>query len=93
MVDIGRDTFRGPTVSYRCVKPEHLAAPSRVGRGGLTVHERQWAYCDGLDVDEDHEWDATGGVEIERLINWAHAGIAAELLAEAETEVDIPSRA
>ena len=27
-------------------------------------------------VDEDHEWEATGGVEIEQLINWEQATIS-----------------
>ena len=76
MMDLRSDVLSGPTIGYRCAKPAHLAAPSRVGRGGLTVHRREWAYCDALDVDEDHEWEATGGVEIEQLINWAQAGVA-----------------
>lgn len=76
MLDLRSDVLSGPTIGYRCAKPSHLAAPSRAGRGGLTVQRREWAYCDGLDVDEDHEWEATGGVEIERLINWGQATIS-----------------
>ncbi|MDQ2950801.1 MAG: hypothetical protein M3R54_00900 [Chloroflexota bacterium] len=76
MTDLRRDVLSGATIGYRCAKPSHVAAPSRVGRGGLTVHRREWAYCDGLDVDEDHEWQETGGVEIEQLINWTQASIA-----------------
>lgn len=76
MLDLRGDVLSGPTIGYRCAKPSHLAAPSRAGRGGLTVQRREWAYCDGLDVDEDHEWEATGGVEIEQLINWGQATIS-----------------
>ena len=93
MLDLGSDVLRGPTIGYRCAKPAHLAAPSRVGRGGLTVHQREWAYCDGLDVDEDHEWQATGGVAIEDLIDWTHAGTALELLAPIDLDLDIASPA
>lgn len=91
MLDLRSDVFRGPTIGHRCEKPSHLAAPSRVGRGGLTVHQREWAYCDGLDVDEDHEWVATGGVEIEQLINWRQAGVALELLAPIDLERELGS--
>ena len=91
MVDLGSDVLRGPTFGYGCVKPEHLAAPSRVGRGGLTVYRREWAYCDGLDVDEDHEWQATGGVAIEDLIDWTHAGAALELLAPIDLDIASPA--
>jgi len=93
MMDLGSDVFRGPTIGYRCAKPDHLAAPSRVGRGGLTVHRREWAYCDGLDVDEEHQWEATGGAAIEDLIDWTHAGVALELLAPLDLDIDMASPA
>ena len=88
MLDLRSDVFRGPTIGYRCVKPSHLASPSRLGRGGLAVHCREWAYCDGLDVDEEHEWEETGGVEIEQLINWAQAGVALELLSPIDLDLE-----
>ncbi|HET8569993.1 MAG TPA: hypothetical protein VFM93_13515 [Candidatus Limnocylindria bacterium] len=66
----------GPTIAYRCVKLSHQAAPSRVGRGGLVPYQRGWAYCDGLDVDEDHVWQPTGGVTLASVINWENASAA-----------------
>lgn len=65
----GGDAF----VHFTCRKAEHLAAPSRAGRGGLTVHQGRWAYCDGEVEDREHEWVATGGVPIDRLIDWTKA--------------------
>ena len=93
MMDLGSDVLRGPTIGYRCTKPTHLEAPSRIGRGGLTVHRREWAYCDGLDVDEDHEWEATGGVAIEELIDWTHAGATLELMTPIDLDLDFAARA
>ena len=61
------------SVHWVCRKPSHLSAPARAGRGGLFVHEGRWAYCDGDTPDRDHEWAPTGGVSIDRLIDWARA--------------------
>ncbi len=66
----------GPTdaaVHWVCRKETHRSAPSRGGRGGLTVHQGRWAYCDGTTDDDQHEWTPTGGVPIERLVDWAKA--------------------
>lgn len=60
-------------VHWVCRKDAHRAAPSRGGRGGLTVHEGRWAYCDGIVEDSAHEWTPTGGVRIDRLVDWARA--------------------
>lgn len=73
------DRACGPTIAYRCVKLSHQAAPSRVGRGGLLPYQRAWAYCDGLDVDEDHVWQPTGGVPLASLINWDNASASLRL--------------
>jgi hypothetical protein len=48
----------------------HLALRSRHGNGGLTIHEAAWAYCDGADADDGHEWSPTGGVALESLVRW-----------------------
>jgi hypothetical protein len=61
------------TVDWVCRRPEHRAAPSRGGRGGLTVYRAQWAYCDGMTDDAQHDWAPTGGVGIDRLIDWTKA--------------------
>lgn len=60
-------------IHYVCREPAHLAAPSRAGRGGLTAHQGRWAYCDGAVEDRDHEWVPTGGVTIDRVIDWRKA--------------------
>jgi hypothetical protein len=43
---------------------------SRHGRGGLTIHEGGWAYCDGAGADEAHQWLPTRGVALESLVRW-----------------------
>lgn len=63
----------GPVVHWVCRRESHRAAPSRGGRGGLTVHQGRWAYCDGAVGDDDHEWAPTGGVPIDRLVDWTKA--------------------
>lgn len=68
-----RGTSVGAVVHWVCRKDAHRAAPSRGGRGGLTVHQGRWAYCDGLVEDDRHEWVPTGGVPIERLVDWTRA--------------------
>ncbi len=93
MLDRRSAELRGPTIGYRCAKPSHLAAPSRIGRGGLSVHRREWAYCDGLDVDEDHEWEEAGDVGIEQLINWSRVGVALELVDPIDTGLETGARA
>jgi hypothetical protein len=60
-------------VHWVCRSTAHRDAPSRGGRGGLTVHGGRWAYCDGLVDDDRHEWAPTGGVTIERLVDWTKA--------------------
>jgi hypothetical protein len=60
-------------VHWVCKKDAHRAAPSRGGRGGLTVHQGRWAYCDGDVNDSEHEWTPTGGVAIDRLVDWTKA--------------------
>lgn len=60
-------------VYWVCRKDAHCAAPSRGGRGGLSVHQGRWAYCDGAVDDDRHEWAPTGGVPIDSLVDWAKA--------------------
>ncbi len=60
-------------IHWVCRSAAHRAAPSRAGRGGLTVHQGRWAYCDAMVDDADHEWAPTGGVAIDRLIDWSKA--------------------
>ncbi|MDE3112319.1 MAG: hypothetical protein KGK34_05185 [Chloroflexota bacterium] len=60
-------------VHWVCERVAHREAPSRGGRGGLTVYRGRWAYCDGMVDDDRHEWTATGGVPIDRLVDWAKA--------------------
>ena len=62
-----------PTVHWTCRKDAHRAAPSRGGRGGLTVHQGRWAYCDAKVDGDEHEWTPTGGVPIDRLVDWTKA--------------------
>lgn len=61
------------TIHWVCRTPSHRAAPPRGGRGGLSVHQRRWAYCDGMTEDTDHDWAPTGGVTLDRLIDWSKA--------------------
>lgn len=61
------------SIHWVCRKGSHLAAPSRGGRGGLTVHQGAWAYCDGVVDDDQHEWMPTGGVPIDRVVDWSKA--------------------
>ncbi len=68
-----RATSEGPAVDWVCRKDAHRAAPSRAGRGGLTVYQGRWAYCDGAVDDDRHEWVPTGGVTIDLLIDWPKA--------------------
>lgn len=72
--DVRREPAQiGAAVYWVCRSEAHRAAPSRAGRGGLSVRAGRWAYCDG-DVDDDHhEWVPTGGVPIDRLVDWAKA--------------------
>lgn len=65
-----REDPRDAAVHWVCRSDMHRAAPSRGGRGGLTVHQGRWAYCDGAVSDERHDWAPTGGVPIDRLIDW-----------------------
>jgi hypothetical protein len=37
------------------------------------VHQGRWAYCDGAVDDNDHDWSPTGGVPIDRLVDWTKA--------------------
>ena len=60
-------------IHWVCRKDAHRAAPSRGGRGGLSCHQGQWAYCDGVVDDDDHEWSPTGGVPIDQLVDWTRA--------------------
>ncbi len=79
---------RGKRVSlaviyFECREPSHLGRPSRRGMGGLTVHQRAWAYCDGSGCNEGHLWVATGGVQIGTLFRWQAAEAPAAKRAQA----------
>jgi hypothetical protein len=63
----------GAVIQWSCRKDTHRAAPSRGGRGGLTCHQGRWAYCDGAVEDDQHDWVPTGGVPIDRLVDWTKA--------------------
>lgn len=58
------------TIHWQCQSPSHLSLHSRHGNGGLTIHERAWAYCDGAGADDAHDWRETGGVALEMLVRW-----------------------
>jgi hypothetical protein len=55
-------------IQFRCRNATHLAAPSRHGVGGIVFRHGTAAYCDGIGVDDRHQWVATGGVPLESLI-------------------------
>src|SRR5438132_7598038 len=57
----------GTVIYYHCREPRHLAAPSRMGLGGIVFRHGTAAYCDGIGVDGAHHWLPTGGVPIETL--------------------------
>jgi len=57
----------GTRIYYTCREPRHLAAPSRMGLGGIVFRHGTAAYCDGIGVDGAHQWAPTGGVPIESL--------------------------
>jgi hypothetical protein len=54
-------------IYYHCRAPQHLAAPSRFGIGGIVFRHGTAAYCDGVGVDAEHHWVPTGGVALETL--------------------------
>jgi hypothetical protein len=64
-------------IHFECRALAHIALPSRRGSGGLTVHNRAWAYCDGDGADAAHDWVASGGVPIDLLIRWNRPAAAA----------------
>lgn len=68
-----RVAFGPAPVDFVCRKESHLAAASRGGRGGLTIFQRRWAYCDGETTDTEHQWEPTGGTPIRELIDWDRA--------------------
>lgn len=55
-------------IQFRCQSALHLAAPSRNGIGGIVFRHGTAAYCDGVGVDDRHQWVATGGVPLESLV-------------------------
>ena len=57
----------GTVIYYHCREQRHLAAPSRMGLGGIVFRHGTAAYCDGIGVDGAHHWVPTGGVPIETL--------------------------
>ena len=58
-------------IFYECRDPLHLAAPSRLGLGGIVFRHGTAAYCDGTGVDAAHHWFPTGGVPLEKVIGTA----------------------
>ena len=54
-------------IYYHCRAPQHLAAPSRFGVGGIVFRHGTAAYCDGVGADAEHHWVATGGVTLDTL--------------------------
>ena len=64
----------GKVIAWQCESAEHLTMRSRHGIGGITIHEGGWAYCDGLDGDDEHRWVATGGVPLESVVRWGRPG-------------------
>src|SRR2546422_11754941 len=64
----------GKVIQWQCESAEHLTMRSRHGIGGITIHEGGWAYCDGLDGDDEHRWVATGGVPLESVVRWGRPG-------------------
>ena len=63
-------------IHFRCRNAIHLAAPSRHGIGGIVFRHGTAAYCDGVGVDDRHQWVATAGVPLESLIGNALIGKA-----------------
>src|SRR5207244_4582142 len=66
-VAFGEAPLMGTLIYYTCREPRHLAAPSRMGLGGIVFRHGTAAYCDGIGVDGAHHWEPTGGVPIESL--------------------------
>ena len=53
-------------IAFVCVAKRHGAAKG--SRGGVTIHQGQWAFCEGSSATEDHDWQPTGGVALEQLL-------------------------
>lgn len=53
-------------IRYECVAQAHLntKAPTQ---GGVTIHDRSWAYCRAPDADTPHPRAATGGIALESV--------------------------
>ena len=62
-------------IYYECRDALHLAAPSRLGIGGIVFRHGTAAYCDGSGVDGAHHWVPIGGVPLEKLIGTAKTQI------------------
>jgi hypothetical protein len=54
-------------IRYECVAKTHQHGET-IRESGLTVHRGGWAYCDTEASDIPHQWIATGGISLERLV-------------------------
>lgn len=54
-------------IYFRCAAPTHQKGAEGRTTDTLTVHQSKWSYCP-MDVRSDgHQWESTGGVQIEML--------------------------
>lgn len=54
-------------IYFRCAALDHQKGVDGRTADTLTVHEGKWSYCPHDVRAKDHEWIATGGMQIEML--------------------------
>jgi hypothetical protein len=64
---VERPGSRGTLVHFRCTNPAH-ARPAEQRSDTLTLVEGLWAYCPFDIRVGDHEWEPTGGVTMQDLV-------------------------
>ena len=79
--------MKASLIAYECVASEHRPTLSHPDK--LTVHEGHWAFCAFDARANDHEWRATGGESIDRLM--ARAGLPATVGVHAREATAVPA--
>jgi hypothetical protein len=61
-----RSAGRGTLVHFRCTNPAH-ERPAEQRSDTLTLVEGLWAYCPYDIRAGDHDWEPTGGLQLQEL--------------------------
>lgn len=54
-------------IHFRCTAPSHQQGVEGRTADTITVHEGKWSYCPKDIRETGHEWQPTGGVQIQLL--------------------------